>query len=69
MDPKIIRLKTEQLLHNDTILSKFSSLKFTSWEGMRGGERGRGGGGERKLLTFTNNVFTIYNMGHAAMLC
>ncbi len=44
--PKIIWLKTEQLLHNGTILSNFSSLKFTSWEGMRGGERGR----ERKLL-------------------
>ncbi len=45
-----------------------------------GGERGRGGGGwggrwwsrgggggERKLLTFTSNVFTIYNMGHAGL--
>ncbi len=48
---------------------------FLPWEGMRGGEsggRGGGGGGERererkKLLTFTNNVFTIYNMGHAGL--
>ncbi len=30
-----------------------------SWEGMRGGERGREGR-ERKLLTFTNNVYLPY---------
>ncbi len=36
--------------------------------GRRGGEGGGGGGGgggerERKLLTFTNNVFTIIKYG------
>ncbi len=28
-----------------------------------GGGGGGGGGGEREFPTFTNNVFTIYNMG------